>query len=226
MSVDEVYRLYLFILGKNLQQGYASPSDFNMNIKMGGISYASYLLGTFQQYTPGRPVANVELGQNSVVRQRLTPIIYGYNLNIDASGYVNYPGDYLQTDALWSIYGYRRIRYADQHKFVSIYSSVIDPIQSNPIYTLNDVGFQFFPSRPYEHNQARLNYVKEPPAMVWGYDEDSNGIPVYNPLKSTQPVWDDLSIFEIIARALAPAGVNLQAAAVAQFAQQIKVQGQ
>lgn len=224
-SVNDWYVLWLYILEKNLQQGYASPADFNSLINQGSRNYAAYLLGSFQQYTPGRPVARVELGQNSVVRQRLAPIIYGYNLNIDTTGWVNYPGDYLQTDAMWSIYGYRRIRYADQHKLTSIYNSVIDPIATNPIYIMEDTGFLFYPTRPFSLNQARLHYVKDPPTIVWGYDEDANGIPVYNPAKSTQSVWDDLAMFEIMARALFLAGISLQANQVVAFSQEIKNTG-
>lgn len=226
MSVDEVYSLMLYAVAKNKAQGYLSPSDFNTVINQAQKSYAAYLLGSFQQYTPGRPASNVELGQNSVVRQRLTPIIYGYNLPIDSTGFSLYPGDYIQTDAMWSIYGYRRIRYADQHKFVSIYSSVIDPIQSSPIYVLQNAGFKFFPSTPYNENQARLNYVRDAPNMIWGYDEDANGIPVYNVLKSTQPVWDSASMLEIIVRALSIVGVNLQLGIVMQYSEQIKRGGQ
>jgi hypothetical protein len=226
LDVNSVYQIVLYIAAKNLQQGYLSPDDFNRIINQGQINYVSYLLGTFQQYTPGRPVARVELGQNSVVRQRLAPIIYGYNLNLDVNGYVNYPGDYLQTDSLWSIYGFKRVRYADQHKFASIYNSVIDPISTNPIYALEDVGFMFYPTMPYGHSQARLHYVRDAPKMVWGYDEDINGIPIYNPAKSTQPVFDDLSLYEIIGRAMLLVGVNLQAGVIMQFHNEIKNSGQ
>ncbi len=223
MDVNEVYLLGQYIIGKNVTGGYYSPDDFQTTINQGQRSYAAYLLGIMQDYTPGRPIARVELGQNSVVRQRLTPIIYGYNLNIDTTGFSPYPGDYLQTDAMWSIYGYKRIRYIDQHNFSFVYGSVIDPIATNPIYLLEYENFRFFPN---SIANAKLNYVRTPPDMVWGYDTDINGRPVYNPAKSTQPVWDDLALFEIIARALRLVGVNLQSAEVAQYAEEIKQRGQ
>jgi len=223
MNVDEVYRTMLYVVAKNLQQGYLSPEDFHTAINQAQKNYVAYLLGVFQQYTPGRPVARVELGQNSVVRQRLAPIIYGYNLNVDVNGYSPYPGNYLQTDAMWSLYGFQRIRYADQHKFVSIYNSTIDPVSTNPIYVLEDTGFVFYPQN---RQSARLHYVKECPDMVWGYTFDINGIPVYNPATSTQPVWDEVAIFDIISRALMLVGVNLSAGAVMQFSQEQKQNGQ
>lgn len=223
MNTDEVYKIMLYAVAKNTQNGYLSPLDFNRVIKIGAIGYQSYLLGNFPQYTPGRPVAKVELGQNSVVRQRLAPVIYGYNLNINSSGFSPYPGDYLQTDAMWSIYGYQRIRYADQHKFASIYNSRIDNISTSPIYVLEDVGFRFFPQSTAT---ARLHYVKDAPAINWAYTEDANGLPVYNPINSIQPVWDDLAMWDIICRALMLVGVNLQLNVIMQYSQEIKNNGQ
>lgn len=222
-TVDDVYQIVQYACGKNLQQGYISPADFNLTINQAQKSYASYLLGNFQQYQPGRPQARVEFGQNTVIRQRLTPIIYGYNLTIDATGFSPYPGDYLQQDAMWSFYGYNRIREVQQQYFYSIYNSVIDPVTSWPVYMLEYDGFRFFPNNT---NQAKLSYVRNPPDMIWGYTLNVNGIPVYNPASSTQPVWDDASILEIIVRALRIIGVNLQYNDVNAYANEIKQIGQ
>jgi hypothetical protein len=222
-TVDEVYRIVLYATAKNKSQGYVSPDDFNLIINQGQRSYSSYLLGSFQSYTPGRPISKVELGQNSVVRQRLSPTIYGYNLHIDGTGFAPYPGDFLQVDAMWSIYGFNRIRYAPQEKFYSIYGSKIDPIATNPIYLIEDINFRFYPQ---SLGNARLSYVRNPPDMVWGYVDDSNGLPLYSAARSTQPVWDDASMLEIIVRALALIGVNLQLGVVTQYAEIIKTQGQ
>lgn len=222
MSINDLYKLGLFIVSKN-QQGYWKPADFNLSINQGSRSYQAWLLGSFQQYRPGRPVANVELGQNSVIRQRLAPTIYNYNLSIYASGFSPYPGDYLQADAMWSIYGIYRIRYSDQTKLHSYYNSVIDPIASNPIYLLEDTGFQFYPENQW---MAKLSYVKEAPEIRWAFTEDSNGQAVYDPVNSIDPVWDTVACFEILTRSLSMLGVNLQAGMVAKYAEQIRREGQ
>jgi len=222
-NINDVYNIVLYFCSKNLQQGYISPSDFNNSFNIAQKSYAAFLLGNLEQYRQGRPVAPVEFGQNTVVRQRLTPIIYGYNLTVDTTGFSPYPGDYLQTDAMWSIYGYNRIREVQQNYFYSIYGSVIDRIPNWPVYMIEDVGFRFFPN---EINQAKLNYVRNPPNAVWGYTDDENGLPVYSAARSTQPVWDDASIMEIIVRQLRIIGVNLSFGDVSQYANEIKQLGQ
>lgn len=222
MDVNEIYELIQYIIAKN-QQGYLTPDEFNLTINQAQRSYQSYLLGNFQQYSPGRPVARVELGQNSVVRQRLSPSIYNYILSVDTTGFSPYPGDYLQSDAMWSLYGFKRVKNVQQDSLWSYYGSVIDPIATNPIYLIEDVGFRFYPSSTLA---ARLSYVRNAPDMVWGSVDDANGRPVYSPAHSTQPIWDDASMLEIIVRALSMVGVNLQLSAVLQYSEQIKSQGQ
>lgn len=229
MDVNELYELLKYIVNKN-QQGYVPPSKFNLVINQGQRSYTAWLLGSFTQYTPGRPVARVELGQNRTVRQRLAPVIYGYTLAIDPYGFSPYPGDYLQVDAMWSIYGSsiynpynKRIRYAQQNTLDSFYNSRIDPIATNPIYLIEDEGFRFYPEAQYT---ARLSYVRDAPPIEWAYTLDSNNRPVYDPINSKQPVWDTVACYDILVRALLEVGVNLQANAVMQYANEIKNQGQ
>lgn len=223
MTIDEVYQIVLYSTAKNLSQGYVSPDDFNLTINQAQKSYVSYLLGSFQQYMPGRAVARVEFGQNTIVRTRLAPIIYWDNLTVDPNGFCSYPNDYLQTDAMFTEEGYERIRCVQQDSLYSFYNSKIDPVATNPIYILEDTGFHFFPE---DIGAAKLSYVANPPDMIWAYTLNGNGIPIYSSSTSTQPVWDDASILEIIVRALAIIGVNLQLNVVEQYSMQIKNQGQ
>ncbi len=124
---------------------------------------------------------------------------------------------------MYSIYGVKRVRYAEQNKLDAYYNSVIDPIATNPIYLIEDTGFQFYPSSVY---QAKLSYVKDAPAIVWAYTEDGNSRPIYNSATSINPVWDDTACMDIIGRCLRMIGVNLQDISVSQYAEELKNQGQ
>ena len=299
MDINEIYQIVLYSTAKNLSQGYVSPDDFNLTMNQAQKSYVSYLLGSFQQYTPGRAVARVEFGQNTIIRTRLAPIIYWEGLSVDAFGFCPYPADYLQTDAMFKSTGYDRIRSVQQDSLYSYIKSQIDPVEGNPIYILEDTGFHFFPENI---GSAKLSYVGNPPDMKWAYTENGNGIPAFttgiqgvnvitggsgyssatvsfsaplaggvqatgtvvlssgvvtgilmtnngsgyigttptmtftgvggsgatfsSPIISVNPVWDDASILEIIIRALAIIGVNLQLNVVEQYSMQIKNQGQ
>jgi hypothetical protein len=71
-----------------------------------------------------------------------------------------------------------RIRFASQDRLYSYYNSEIDPIATNPIYLIQDSGFQFY---PIDLGTAKLSYVSTPSEIVWGYSYDDNNRQVYNP---------------------------------------------
>jgi len=223
MTVDTFFKICLFAVNKN-QNGTLTAEDFNRIANLGQDSFVAYLLGNFQTYQPGRPISKVELGQNSVVRQRLAPVIYGYTLGVNAAGFSPYPADYMQTDSMWGIYGnYNRIRFVDQTKIDPTFHSVIDPIATNPVYMLEDTGFQFEPKTQW---QAKLRYVKVPPRIQWGFDLDGNNRRIYSPVNSIDPIWDEATMLDIIVRSLAVIGLNLQMNQVESYANMIKTQGQ
>ncbi len=51
-NINDVYKIVLYAVSKNLQQGYVSPEDFNNSINIAQKGYVAYLLGNFQQYQP------------------------------------------------------------------------------------------------------------------------------------------------------------------------------
>lgn len=227
MNVNQMFQVWSFALSKNLQQGYGSPDDFYLCINQGQRSYFDYLLGEYQRYQVRRPIAVVEVGQNKRIEDSLAPLIYGTVLNIPNDvGIAPYPSDYEYVNAMFSIYGNYNIRFALQNQLDSFVHSDIDPVADNPIYLIEHEGFHFFPDRPYGENQAKMKYYRNPPSIVWGYTLDSNGLPVWNPATSQNPVWSESDCMQIIVRALAIAGVNLQYNTVLQYANDIKNGGQ
>ena len=224
MTVDDIYSIINYAINKN-QNGTLIAEDFNRNIALAQGGYINYLLGTFQTYQPNRPVAKVELGQNSVVRQRISPIIKRITLTIPNTGLCPYPANYIQGDALWTDKNaYNRIKWVDQDKWYGAANSSIDIITNlKPIYMLTDTGFEFLPKTI---GTVELSYVQQPPAIKWAFTNDANNRRVYDATNSVQPVWNDIQIMEIIVRALALIGVNLQIREVESYSQLIKTQGQ
>lgn len=227
MTANQMYEIWLYALSKNLQQGYGSPADFDLTINTGQRSYLDYLLGEYQKYQLRRPIAVVEFGQNERIRDSVSPLIYGAVLPINSTtGIAPRPSDYEYVDAMFSVYGNYNIRFVQPDRLDSTIHSEIDPIAENPVYLIQHEGFKFHPNRPYGENQAYMSYVRNPPPIVWGYNLDSNGIPVWNPATSQDPVWSETDCLQIIVRALAIAGVNLQFGVVLQYANDIKNNGQ
>lgn len=228
MDVNVLYKTILFAVAKNKQNGYLSPEDFNTVLMPSAQrGYLDYLLGEYQKYQIRRPIAVVEFGQNERVRESISPLIYNAILPISSTtGISPFPSDYEYGDNVWGVYGNYNIKFIQQDRLDSYIHSDIDPVVTNPVYLIRHEGFQFFPDRPFGENQAKMSYVRTPPAIVWGYDLDSNNRPVYNAAKSQQPVWGDSDIYQIIVRALALVGVNLQIPIVMGYANDIKTNGQ
>jgi len=221
MNVNDMYRICQFAINK-AQNGYLTPSDFNLIINQAQLSYQDYLLGEFQQYQYGRAQARINYSQNENIRQRITPLLATAPLAVNAgTGAVVYPGDYVQADSLLTS-TLKRVRYTQQDSLYSYYNSTIDPVATNPIYMITTTGFQFY---PITIGTVTLNYIKEAPSIVWAYTTVS-GRPVYDSASSVQPVWADVDLLEIIARALKLVGVSLQIGQVEQYANQVTQQGQ
>ena len=213
----------LYAIRKN-QSGNLLPAAFNLIINQAQASYMDYLLGQFQKYIPGRPFAPVNFGQNEDIRQRLSPFIPPpITLTVDVNGQSPYPTGYVNSDAM--TYGaYRqRVKFIQQDRLFSHLNSYIDPVATNPVYLIYKDGFQFYPTNL---GTAFLSYIKQPDTLVWGYTLDVNGRPIYNSGTSVQPQWLELDMLQIIVRALAIVGVNLQLNVVQQYSQAIKTGGQ
>ena len=167
MTVDETYQLMKDIVLQN-QNGYLKPSVFDNFINRAQYGYAAYLIGEFQRYLPGRPMAAVEFGQNQDIRQRLTPFIKPpVTLVIDGTGLAPYPDDFEAFDAMNYGVSNKRVKYIQQDRLDSHYNSRIDPIATNPIYLINDDGIQFY---PISLGAAKLSYISTPPRIIWNFD--------------------------------------------------------
>lgn len=224
MNVDQAYKIWIYAIDKNLQQGYGSPDDFDVTINQAQRSYLDYLLGEYQKYQIQRPISPVEFGQTQRIRDSLAPLIYGTVLSVNSTtGIASYPGDYEYVDAMWSYYGFYNIKFIQQDRLDSFYHSRIDPIAQNPVYLIRQEGFQFYPE---SIGNSRMSYVRNAPGIHWGYTLDGNGLPVYDPTTSAQPVWSETDMMQIIVRALQIVGVNLQFNTVLQYANDIKTNGQ
>ena len=225
MNVNDWYEITLYAAAKNLQQGYVSPDDFNnklMPVAQNG--YCDYLLGEYQKFQLQRPIAPVQMGQTERIRQSLSALIYGTVLAPNTTtGIAPFPSDYEEVDNMWGQYGFYNIRFIQQPRLQSFYRSTIDPIQQNPVYLLRQEGFQFYPENI---GYATLSYVRKPPPIHWGYTQVGDEPPVYDPTTSQDPIWSDSDMYQIIVRALALIGVNLQFNTLLGYANDIKNTGQ
>lgn len=218
MTVDFLYQLVQFVCKKNQRDDIGS-SRFNVAIQQGSVSFISYLIGEYTKYQPGRPVPPVALGHTKRVRQSLSVLIdppFALTVN-PVTGVAPYPTGYLYTDAMYTS-AKKKIKYIEQNELASYLESVVDPIASNPVYLIQQNGFQFY---PITTAAPLLSYIKNPPPINWAFSL-TNGREVYDASNSTQPVWSDIDCLEVTVRALRMCGVHLQFNDVSQYANEIK----
>ena len=209
--------------------GYFNPDQFNLVANQASTDFLNYLLGTFQSYQYGRPVSKVQWGMNEIVRQRLTPLIGpAVPLTIDVTGLAPYPTGFQQVDAMFQANMVDRVRYVPQHKVYSYVKSQIDPIATNPIFTIESGGFRFYPNTTNNgvaFTGALLSFVNTPPTIVWGYTPDGNGRPVYAPGSSVDPIWYETDNSELLSRAMKILGINLSAPELTQIGNEMQKNG-
>lgn len=222
MDANTPYQIIQFTVNKN-QNGYISPDQYKLIINQGQRDYMKYLIGEVQTYMPGRPIAKVELGNSQRVLRSLAPFIpLPATLAINSSGVAPWPSGMEEVVAMYTD-SMDRIRFVQQDSLWSYLNSVIDPVATNPIYLISLNSFQFYPN---DLGTAKISYISTPGDIVWAYTLDSNGRPIYDPLNSIAPAWADTDMMEVIARALRLVGVNLQAADVSTYANEVKNIGQ
>lgn len=222
MDINKCYTIIQYIINKN-QQGYLTPEEFNTVINQAQISFLNYLLGEFQQYQVGRAAPRLAYSNNEITRQRLAPFIKESSLTVNSSGFATYPNDYQLTDAMFAVSGFYRIRFAPQDSQFSYARSVIDPVETNPIFLIKQEGFQFYPT---DLATARLSYVSTPEQLNWAYILSVYGLPIWDNANSVNPRWYDVDMLEIISRALRMVGVNLKSGEISQYANEVKNMGQ
>lgn len=215
--MDTFYKTLQFIVNK-AQGGYLKPSDANLVMRQGSESFLDFLLGEIREKR-----TNVELWMNRKMRNSLAALIDPPSaLTIDITGVALFPTNYVLIDAMFDA-NMNRIRFVQQNALYSYLNSVIDPIATNPVYVINSSGFQFY---PITLGTAKISFVKAPPVINWAFTLDGNGRPVYNAGASTDPIWDDTDMMQVIVRSLKMVGINLQSGMIEQYANEVKENGQ
>jgi hypothetical protein len=219
-SADYAYNIILYICNQ-LQNGQPSPDEYKLIMKSAQASYMAFLLGNFEQYQYGRPIARVSLGQNQRIYEALSPFIKEAPLTIAGNAAAK-PADWEATVSMSTVSD-DNIRFVTKDSWNSWKKSVIDPVATNPIFTFKGDTIQFAHAGL---TSAVMTYVSTPPDTIWAFTPDSDGLPVYDAGNSVGLLWRSVDVMEVIARALRLCGVNLQAGAILQFANELTGKGQ
>ena len=206
------------------QFGEIQPDLFNKSVSTAQDSFYDWLIGQLEQYKAGKPVPMVAVGMSTKISRWLLPLFHQPTLTV-VSNVVAYPVDLDYQVSLIDSDTNRNIERIDYSKVAARLNSKIDPITdtSSPFYTEGATGWQIYPTSVAN---VKVTYYSRPPEVVWGYTLNSNGRGVYNPATSVDPVFDDVSMRKILARAIRLMGFSFTEPDWVEYGNQVKQGGE
>lgn len=220
MNINQAHQFIDFLIRQSNSGVYLSPTEKDLILNRAQTQYFNKLYGNQNDYRYDRPVPKITYAVTEKISRSLAPFLSDPTpLTIDSSGQVTTPTDLYQTVSIThtiSGINYEVTRVEQDRVANNLTSSIEAPDEQYPIYSQLRTKLQFYPKTLAT---ATIIYLKKPIDMVWGYTIVS-GVPVYNSGTSTQPVWEDMDMNEVIYLALTYAGLNIKDADVSQFANQ------
>lgn len=224
MNIDTIYKICQSIVNK-YKQGYFSPDEFNNFFNLAQKQYFNFLLGMPESYRPGYPLPTVGKMMNQTVIEKLSPFFRQYNVALSGGTSISFPSG-LASIIEVNING-NPCRIKPIHKYANVLNDSIDVVtNTDPVCFIENGYIQVYPSSGWGSTDTlTMNYYIIPPDAVWGYTLDSNGLPVYNPGTSVDPIWMDNEYSEIIARTVSMVGINLSNPLVINYSDKMKLEG-
>lgn len=216
MNVNDVYRIMRFIARKN-QLESLSPSEFQDAFNTAQRNYYDFLVGRIEQYRYDKAVPRVGIAMTDNVMSRLTPFQMSATPAV-TSGSANKPADFNKLLSMLTASN-NRIQRVEENRLAERLNDSIDPAsETNAFYVEKPSAWSIYPSTIAS---IKVNYLKVPNNAVWGYTLDGSGRPVYSAGTSTDPVWYDNDIDEIIARACKILGISIKENALVSYGQSV-----
>lgn len=221
MTVDAVYRIMRFIARKN-QLASLSPQDFQDSFNSAQRNYYDFLVGRLEQYRYDSPKPRVSLAMTDNVVSRLTPFQQTSTVTV-TSGNATKPADFNKLLSMTTPNSYAVYRY-EENRLAQRLADSIDPVNEENAFYVEDNGKWVV--YPATITSVKVKYLKLPTNVVWGYTVDGNGRPIYNPSTSTDPLWMDNDIDELIGRACKILGISIKENALVSYGQGVLQNGE
>lgn len=213
MVIDRIYQLVQYICNKE-QRGDLPPAKFNLLVWMAQLEFITKRVGNLNIINE-RGVPQIGYESTWRIHEDLRPMVYGPEIiPIAPSGNFYYPYGYIWPDAVHKtdFTPIKRIT-ADQYPHIKR-SRIIPPTESYPIAIFrHPYGF----IDPYSIGSFAMSYLKTPPVPVWGYGMINNR-PVFDANTSVDVQVPPTCIQELTMMILQHVGINLDAAAISQYA--------
>ena len=223
MTADYAYLFIQFVARKN-QSGEITPKEYTYAVSSAQNSIYDFFIGRLEEYQFMKPVPRVALGQSQKIDGLLRPLkVSNSPLNVVA-GLVTYPTDFDYLALMTDVNGKNIPGIDDSKKPARLNSKIDPPTTSNPFHVRGATGWEIYPATGIA--QVKVSYYKRPVDTVWNYTVNSNGRPVYNPVGSVHPVFNDVVMQKVLARALRILGFSFTLEDWKQFGEETIKQGE
>lgn len=157
-------------------------------------------------------------GQTQQIHDALRNLRVYYQFTTDAAGFITYPSDYLHIiGSAFTVTGstVNEVTMVNEDEFANALKSQLRPVSlSRPLGRDTATGVSLYPQSV---QIGFFSYLKRPPTPVYAYSQVGRTI-AYDAANSTQLIWSDAYINNIIARSLFYVGINMDEKGISDFA--------
>jgi hypothetical protein len=221
MTIKQVKNIIDFLANK-YQLGYLSGEEFNNAFYQAEVAQMSFLIGNLHQFTPGRPIPRIGLNMTKGITERLSPFRFTVPVSTGTTGEISKMSDVAAVEAMNKADG-TRVKYVSPNYLSSHFDNPVWDLATQPIYTEYDTYFKVYPISP--SMDVIITAIRKPPYSKWAYDVVDD-VEVYNNIASTDPLWKDVDIVDIIGRMCKNIGISLKDGELTNYGQSIINQGE
>lgn len=228
MNIDEVYTFVQNLANKE-QKGFLPSAKFNSYAERAQIEVFMQRYGNPHQYQPGRPIPQMSFESTQKISDDLRPFLKPTILNLDSTGRVSFPSDFVHPSALRYVVNLNDGTstevpvevVTDDKVGYRLSSSIVAPNKSNPICAMYDDHIKFYPANLAIVN---LTYLRQPVVPKWAFTIVSNR-EVYDASNSVDFEFPDEVHNEISIKILSYLAIKLRDQELVQYAETKNVQG-
>ena len=234
MNLGDVSNIISFILSDRKPDLVITPGEFERILHLCQLKHFKRKIGLPEEYQPGAAIPPQVYEISKVITDDLAPfkvMMGGDNppLVVDTNGEALLPSDFFYPSTL--TYKYvkdngeivlREIELLSDKEYNKRLSSFVSrPSRKFPVGNIYGNKIRFY---PYTLKFVDMIYLKVPPEPVYGTSY-GKGYQRYDAATSTELLWNDVNIIDIIGLFMTELGINIPSADLISYSQNQKQTG-
>lgn len=234
MNLQNISNIISWVLADRKPDMVVVPEELCRLLHVAQLKHFKRKLGLPEEYSPGVPVPGQVYEISKVITDDLTPfkvLMGGDNavMAIDDDGNASLPEDFYYPSTLTYKYIkengdvlFKEVELlSDKEYNKRIASFVRRPSRKYPVANIYGSKIRFYPTTL---KYVEFLYLMVPPEPVFGTTY-TRGFLDYNPATSTELLWNDVNVIDIIGLVIKEFGINISNADLVQYSDKIKQTG-